>query len=519
MPRAIPYQRFSSLTQSKGSSLERQQAIIESWFKANPDIERSNLNPIDKAKSAYKGDHLKHGFGLILESINSKVITEGDFILVESIDRVGRLEPLEMISIITKIVEAGVSIVTLEDNNVYSKATLNSAMSELFVLVGKIQQAHQYSKNLSRRISASYESKRRIARQGGDIKISTPFWLNSSGKLIPDRADAIKDCINLYLKGRGSRAILIELGDKYPDLAEVHPTTLKRWFTNKALIGDWHNKGEVIKSVFEPLIGVDKFYELRDAVNSRYRRMSPSTTYITSGILICARCNKSYRYRTQKHKGNSIIYTNCSLYLKRGTCTNNKSFPYPVVLEIFNMVYEKALEDFIESEVTDSKSKQLKPLNAELEEINTAIESLLNVLDTVPNQQNAIGKIATHEERRQELLAKVDSIEESQSQWGYLEQARANNILEHLYEDPVQLRQVLLDQVGFKIKADGLTLRTDYSVSKVVKRSTKYNCYLVEHTDNVKGIEWKLAVNNNGLLWRSSKFKEWADFLEYFFST
>lgn len=242
MPQAIPYQRFSSLIQSKGSSLERQQALIETWFRANPEVERSNLNPIDKARSAYKGEHLKYGFGLILESIKDKTITNGDFILVESVDRVGRLEPLDMLTIITRIVDSGVSIVTLEDNTVYSKDTLNNSMSDLFVLVGKIQQAHQYSKNLSRRISASYDSKRRLARQGGDIKISTPFWLTSSGKLIHERADAVKDCINLYLTGRGARSILIELGDKYPDLAEVHPTTLKRWFTNKALMGDWNQQ-------------------------------------------------------------------------------------------------------------------------------------------------------------------------------------------------------------------------------------------------------------------------------------
>ena len=58
-------------------------------------------------------------------------------------------------------------------------------------------------------------------------------------------------------------------------------------------------------------------------------------------------------------------------------------------------------------------------------------------------------------------------------------------------------------------------LGLDFSLKR--KRSNKYNCYLVEHTDNVKDIEWKLAFNNDGLLWRSSKFDDWDEFLKYHF--
>ena len=523
MPKAIPYQRFSSLVQSKGSSLERQQALIESWFRSHPEVDRSNLNPIDRAKSAYKGEHLKHGFGLILESIKDKTIAKGDFILVESIDRVGRLEPTDMLNIIIGITDGGVSIITLEDNTTYSKDTLNNSMSDLFVLVGKIQQAHQYSKNLSRRITASYESKRRLAREGGDIKISTPFWLTSKGKLIPDKAEAVKDCINLYLKGQGSRSILIKLKDKYPDLVDVHPTTLKRWFTNRALIGDWHNKGDVIKNVFEPLIDVDRFYQLKEAVAGRYRRMGSATTYITSGILICGKCGKNYRYRTKKNKGNNIIYTNCSAYLQRGTCSNNKTFPYPVVLEVLELVYEQALTPFVEGRVTSSKSNQLKPLNSELQEVDGAIESLLNVLTTIPDQQNTIDRLATHEARKLELLAKIEGVEESKTEWGYGDTAQTNDWIEHIHEDPIHLRQVLLEDAGFRMKVDGLTLTTDYSVTKIIRRSTKYNCYLVEHTDTTCNYPntTLMAINNQGLLHQastSSKWcKTWDEFLEVYF--
>jgi DNA invertase Pin-like site-specific DNA recombinase len=79
-------------------------------------------------------------------------------LVIESLDRVSRLEPLEGLQrIIFSLVNAGVTIATVEDDALYTKELLNNDLASLLMLVVKIQQAHEYSKRLSRRIKASWK--------------------------------------------------------------------------------------------------------------------------------------------------------------------------------------------------------------------------------------------------------------------------------------------------------------------------------------------------------------------------
>ena len=103
MPKAISYIRFSSKIQEKGDSLRRQQELINNWLKDNPDVTLSDLTFQDLGRSGYHGSHLKHQFGDMMDAIEANLIKSGDYILVEAIDRIGRLEMLTALNIITSI--------------------------------------------------------------------------------------------------------------------------------------------------------------------------------------------------------------------------------------------------------------------------------------------------------------------------------------------------------------------------------------------------------------------------------
>ncbi|MDE2441115.1 MAG: recombinase family protein, partial [Betaproteobacteria bacterium] len=203
MLKAISYIRFSSAIQGEGSSTERQEILVRNWLAKNPDYELSNLSAKDLGRSGFSGAHLKHGLGGILNAIESQKITQGDVLLIEAFDRLGRLVPLEMMGLVQTIVNKGIKVVTLQDQQEYTKDRLNNDASALFILVGKVQQAHDFSKNLGERISASYDAKRRKAKAGGKIVIATPFWLNTDGTIKSREGDAVKACVDLFLKGRG----------------------------------------------------------------------------------------------------------------------------------------------------------------------------------------------------------------------------------------------------------------------------------------------------------------------------
>ena len=121
MPKAISYIRFSSKIQAKGDSLKRQTELINKWLSENPHVNLSNKGYSDFGRSGYHGTHLKHQFGDLLDAVEDGSITAGDYILVEAIDRIGRLETITALNIITGICMKGVKLITLEDGNEYSK--------------------------------------------------------------------------------------------------------------------------------------------------------------------------------------------------------------------------------------------------------------------------------------------------------------------------------------------------------------------------------------------------------------
>ena len=204
MPTAFSYSRFSSVTQKRGSSLERQKSMVSEWHVRHPEYSSSELTFQDLGKSGWKGEHIKEGGGFadLLAAVTAGVIQEGDAVLVESVDRAGRLDTLDMLTrVISPILRAGVSIITLDDNVIYTRQSLDGG--PIYILLGKIQAARQYSDNLSRRLKGSYDSRRRLANEGKTPKRNTPAWLTSKGEVVVEVAAQVKLAFELYASGLG----------------------------------------------------------------------------------------------------------------------------------------------------------------------------------------------------------------------------------------------------------------------------------------------------------------------------
>lgn len=240
MPTAFSYARFSSGKQQRGSSLERQEQMVADWLILHPDYKRSELRFRDLAKSGWKGEHIKDGGGFaeLLAAVEAGEIQKGDAVLVEAIDRTGRLHVMTMFSkIIDPILTAGVEIITLDDGVVYSEKSLNES-GQIHLLVAKIQAARQYSDNLSRRLAASYDSRRRLAKEGTTPKRNTPAWLTSKGDVVQEIADQIKLAFELYTSGLGKAVIAKRMRESgVAALAKTSGPGVEGWLRNEAVIG------------------------------------------------------------------------------------------------------------------------------------------------------------------------------------------------------------------------------------------------------------------------------------------
>ena len=491
MPQAISYTRFSSLPQSKGSSIERQKEMIANWLDRHPDYTLSPISADDKGRSGYSGEHLKHGLGSILLAINNKKIKPNDVLLIEALDRLGRLEPYDMLHLITQIINSGVSIITLEDDQEYSLTQTKHHPHLLHVLIGKIQQARDYSERLSTRIKAAYKAKLSKAKAGEKIRIITPLWLNTNGTLRETEAAAVLACIDLYLKGHGTRAILLKLIDKHPCLKTVHPSTLKRWFRNKALIGEW--KGTY---PFEALIDSETYYRLQGEITKRSKNMSPEQKYELSGIVVCEKCSGRYYFRRRINKNDVISYANCSTYLKRGEpfCNNNTSLPYEALLFVFKKTYNDYILRAATKESDSNTANRVEALKSERNEISNSIKIVIDALVRLPNQEELLERMKELNENKKRINLEILELESGQAQLPTEftprdfvkllndELPQSTEILqkrEDLLEDPVMLREAL-KKTGYYIQANGSKISApDGSKYELIRRSQKHKCYIM----------------------------------------
>lgn len=214
LPVAYSYQRISSGAQLSGGGLDRQQADAEAWCKQNGYRLDDTIQLTDAGRSAFKGAHLKRGYlGQLIAMAKAGKLGHEWTLLIEAVDRLSRLEPLDALSdVFLELARSGCRIVDLEDGQEYSSATLNRDALAMVKLALKIQAANEYSKRLSRRLSAHWDQTldgfrdgTKAFRGGKESKGGrAPFWLqinaDRTGWEFNERADTVRLMLKLLRK-------------------------------------------------------------------------------------------------------------------------------------------------------------------------------------------------------------------------------------------------------------------------------------------------------------------------------
>ncbi|WP_236248277.1 recombinase family protein [Pseudomonas mosselii] len=454
MPAAIPYIRFSTGKQKHGNSEERQHQMVMSWLGQNPNHTLSDLKYSDLGKSGYKGDHIKDGggFAMLLEAVEAGAIKPGDVVLVEAIDRTGRLSPLKMLNtIISPIIEAGVSIVTLDDNVTYDSGSIDGG--HLFLLVAKIQAAHGYSKQLSERVTASYGIRRQQAIEGKAIKRWTPIWLTVDGVLKEAIAPYIKQAFEWYVSGIGKTTIANRLrGSGVPELATCSGPTVEAWLRNKAAIGTWeYHKGredaEDIPNVYEPVVTPELFMQAQRRKKEVATKPRERTSkHFLVGLVKCGVCGSSYIIHHKDGKPNNL---RCGTYhrLKKAGCTNDETIPYQVAVYIYSETathwVDKALQQ-VQLTVNDKRKLVLENERDTLTASITTLTEKAVALD-IPELWN---KLEEESSRRKFVDEELSVLERTPDAGGGFAAVLAQDQM--MIHDPIQL-SALLRQVEYSI--------------------------------------------------------------------
>jgi DNA invertase Pin-like site-specific DNA recombinase len=464
MPTAHSYLRYSSLRQGEGSTVERQQEMIDIWLKKHPEYVLGGLRFQDLGLSGYHGKHLDNAFGKLLAAVETGAIKPGDFILVESIDRTGRINPNDMLNLLTGITSAGVNIITLDDGIQYNRNP--DAANNLFLLVAKVQQAYQYSDAISRRVKDAYKRKRENAANGKFTERRTPLWLENTGtevKLVEDVAPFIVQIFQDYADGIGERRILARIRGKHPLLESLNPTTIKKWLKNPTAIGRWQPwpvngvEQAPIEDVYPAVISKELWYRVQKRLASGAKIKSASKVYLLSGLVKCGRCGKNFGVVNTKRSPAAMLCMGRHRLGDAG-CSNSRSIPMTVLDFIRSQTMQSAMLRATASQKLTIGEKRLIEIEGELTELHKQSEHLADSLAEFGMLPPIRAKLEKVMESIKKLEREQTFLNVTPSQDTLSDMVDMENIL---MDDDQQRLNALLQGVGYAIVCDDTTITVD----------------------------------------------------------
>jgi DNA invertase Pin-like site-specific DNA recombinase len=142
-PRAFSYLRFSTPEQMKGDSLRRQLSMARDYARRRGLDLDETLTFHDLGVSGFRGQNLAEGrLAYFREAVREGLVPQGSFLLIEQLDRLSRLTPRLARRVLEDIIEAGITVVTLNDERQYSPETLDDPI-DLIVSIMTFMRANE----------------------------------------------------------------------------------------------------------------------------------------------------------------------------------------------------------------------------------------------------------------------------------------------------------------------------------------------------------------------------------------
>jgi DNA invertase Pin-like site-specific DNA recombinase len=353
------YRRFSSREQADGASLDRQRDAALEFVERNQHrgyVLAENHCFTDSATSGYTGENLKEGAALFafLNAVETGQVKPGSILLVENVDRLSRQEPLKQQQLISRLIHAGITIITLSDGAEYSQEKINAQPYLLFTLLGQMIRAHSESALKSSRVRDAV----RRAKQGNQpFTKKCPAWLRvveADGRKrfeeIKERVAVVQQIFADAAAGLGKCAIAKKLNesgvaswgtgklDLKGKATGWHESYIQKILTSRAVLGEYQphkliakNKrapdGPVKPSFFPPIISEELFFavQAQRSRNAHFRgRKASRIGNLFSGLVRCAYCGGALHFRDH---GSRWIYLIC--YNQKRRLVDCPSVPWP----------------------------------------------------------------------------------------------------------------------------------------------------------------------------------------------
>lgn len=412
---AIIYARFSTAEQSKGFSLERQRSRgIEFAAQREWQIEKTIT---DEGRSAFHGTNRLEGSALHqfeLEARNG--LHRGKVLVVENIDRLSRQGAKAAAQLIWGLNENGVDVATYHDGAIYRGEDAGDLL-DVFKLILYGQQAHQESKNKSKRTAATWEKRQAAIADGSQTAPvpHTPMWIDRvDGKLVlnPHRTAVLNEIFDLYINGAGIHRIVTILNSRGEPtwMPEEHDRPRNGWFysyiyrliTKRAVLGEYvTNSGRILSTDFYPqAITAEKWNRAQATLGMRKGNQRKSkgnrNRNLLSQLVVCDQCGGGAVFlhttdsvqRYTKVSGEVVNYKRktyrrlrCDRARRKMACDNNTVLDYDVVEWT---ILQELLPQLIDRPTENAETSRLREQIAEMTRLRDADQNRLdNLVDAL----------------------------------------------------------------------------------------------------------------------------------------
>lgn len=429
------YIRFSSKRQELGDSLRRQKALGDAWLDRHPDHHLADLRLRDLGKSAFRGKHLedKGDLGKFVHLVNKGQIPKGSILLLERMDRFSREKALVALGVLSDLLNAGITIVTLEPERVIDAASAGK-METLLPVVIEMIIAHEQSLEKSKRVGAAWTHKRAQAANKPLTK-RCPAWLelvDGKFKIKHGSKTALQYAFEQTCNGIGQRKLAADLNKKFHPIGRSgkwNQSYLNKILGDRSVLGEFQPHkftsngkrvpdGKPIPNYFPQVIEESLFDRAQAALKNRQQAKGPSGKFVNLFVgLVKMSDGHPAHVRTSRVKR------------AKGVCLHRRLISYGYLrgipgscpISVDYWAVERALLIWFDEKLQVStpkssdattlleKQQELDGVETRLAELSKSLEDPSRALDAV---LTAVGRL---EQRKKALKLEIEGLRQAQA--------------------------------------------------------------------------------------------------------
>lgn len=433
---------MSTDIQLKGDSRVRQLKLSKDY------AENNNLELVETIQdigvSAFKGLNVKEGaLGAFLQACQDHLIEGGSYLLVESLDRISRENPYDAFIKFTGIINLGVTIVTLSDNQKYTRDSLSGNYNQILIALMSMSRANEESEIKSQRLSAAWIRKRENVNNK-KITSKCPSWLKYDKAkdiflVVEKNAKVVENIFSLNADGFGKLAIakmfnqqnIPSLSNRRNTSKKWNPSYIDKILKNRSVLGEFQphkmqngkrvREGEAIQNYFPQVIKEDIFYSAQkirsDRRNKGGNKQSNNCRNIFHGLVKCSSCGSNIAFRNKGASPKGGLYLICSSSIHAKGC-DAPSWKY----NEFESYFFKFINDVDFNEIfrPQERSKSIQNLKIKIDAAEQTIKENEKKKNKLVNELSEF-------EGKEILLTLRNKIESLQSEINVISESKKDN--------------------------------------------------------------------------------------------